>query len=163
MARTSVLPNGQNLGAGRIHFARAYKKQRVPMVCESTSWDAGRDRSVSRHEGFLQPALIKFKLSRGLLQNAVFRPKRKIYLLKKLSRTTTLTVLANFFGDIIFENSILQQALFLFKKIHYRGMGRSTSTWYFDKPVSPEEIVRLDLPCWTIILNGTDQGSVTRK
>ena len=47
----------------------------------------------------------------GLLQNAVFRPKRKIYLLKKLSRTTTLTVLANFFGDIIFENSILQQAL----------------------------------------------------
>ena len=26
MARTSVLPNGQNLGAGRIHFARAFKK-----------------------------------------------------------------------------------------------------------------------------------------
>ena len=47
---------------------------------------------------------------KGLLQNAVFRPKRKIYLLKKLSRTKTLTVLANFFGDIIFENSILQQA-----------------------------------------------------
>ena len=43
MARTSVLPNGQNLGAGRIHFARAYKKQRVPMVCQSTSWEAGRD------------------------------------------------------------------------------------------------------------------------
>lgn len=47
----------------------------------------------------------------GLLQNAVFRPKRKIYLLKKLARTTTLMVLTNFFGDIIFENSILQQAL----------------------------------------------------
>lgn len=43
------------------------------------------------------------------------------------------------------------------------GMGRSTRTWYFDKPVSPEEIVRLELPCWTITLNGTDEGSVTRK
>lgn len=51
-------------------------------------------------------------MKKGLLQNAVFRPKRKIYLLKKLARTTTLTVLANFFGDIIFENFILQQALF---------------------------------------------------
>ena len=58
MARTSVLPNGKNLGAGRIHFARAYKQQRVPMVCQSTSWEAGRDRSVSRHEGFLQPEVI---------------------------------------------------------------------------------------------------------
>lgn len=43
------------------------------------------------------------------------------------------------------------------------GMGPSTSTWYFDKPVSPDEIVRVELPCWTITLNSEDQGSVTRK
>lgn len=62
--------------------------------------------------GAFSTALFMHK--KGLLQNAVFRPKRKIYLLKKLARTTNLTVLANFFSDIIFENSILQQALLLF-------------------------------------------------
>lgn len=43
------------------------------------------------------------------------------------------------------------------------GTGWTISNWYFSEPVSPEEIVRLELPCWTITLNGTDQGSVTRK
>ena len=51
-------------------------------------------------------------LEKDLLQNAVFRPKREICVLKKLARTAALTVLANFFFDLIFRNSILQQALF---------------------------------------------------
>ena len=34
---------------------------------------------------------------KGLLQNAVFRPKREICALKKLVRTAALTVLTNFF------------------------------------------------------------------
>ena len=48
---------------------------------------------------------------KGLLQNAVFRPEWKICALKKLARTAVLTVLANFFFGLIFQNSILQQAL----------------------------------------------------
>ncbi|MBM6977028.1 hypothetical protein H9X99_14430 [Intestinimonas butyriciproducens] len=46
----------------------------------------------------------------GMLQNAVFRPKREICALKKLARTAILTVLANFFFGLIFQNPILQQA-----------------------------------------------------
>ena len=38
-----------------------------------------------------------------LLQNAVFRPKRKIYALRKLARIAALTVLANFFFDLFFK------------------------------------------------------------
>ena len=49
----------------------------------------------------------------GLLQNAVFRPKREICALKKLARTAALTVLANFFFGLIFQNPILQQAHFI--------------------------------------------------
>lgn len=49
------------------------------------------------------------------------------------------------------------------KSVGTGGTGHTTSTWYFSEPVSSEEIVRLELPCWTITLNGTDQGSVTRK
>lgn len=49
------------------------------------------------------------------------------------------------------------------KSVGTGGTGHTTSTWYFSEPVSPEEIVRLELPCWTITLNGTDQGSVMRK
>ena len=48
---------------------------------------------------------------KGLLQNAVFRPKREICALKKLARTAALTVLANFFFGLIFQNPILHQAL----------------------------------------------------
>lgn len=51
-----------------------------------------------------------FGYKEGLLQNAVFRPKRKICTLKKLARTAALTVLANFFFGLIFQNSILQKA-----------------------------------------------------
>lgn len=47
----------------------------------------------------------------GLLQNAVFRPGKKIYALKKLAKTASSTVLANFFSGLIFQDSILQQAL----------------------------------------------------
>lgn len=46
------------------------------------------------------------------------------------------------------------------------GQGKTdqiTSSWEFSEPVSPKEIVRVELPSWTITLNGTDQGSVTRK
>lgn len=43
------------------------------------------------------------------------------------------------------------------------SMGQTVSNWHFSKPVEPDEIVRLELPGWTITLNGTDQGSVTRK
>lgn len=43
------------------------------------------------------------------------------------------------------------------------GTDQITSSWEFLEPVSPEEIVRVELPSWTITLNGTDQGSVTRK
>ena len=46
------------------------------------------------------------------MQNAVFRPERKICALKKLLRTAFLAVLNNFFSGLIFQNSILQQALF---------------------------------------------------
>ena len=46
------------------------------------------------------------------MQDAVFRPKREIYALKKLARTAALTVLANFFFGLIFQNPILQQAPF---------------------------------------------------
>ena len=42
-------------------------------------------------------------------------------------------------------------------------MGQTISSWYFSEPISPDEIVRLELPCWTITLHSTDQGSVTRK
>ena len=48
---------------------------------------------------------------KGLLQNAVFRPERKICALKKLLRAAFLAVLNNFFSGLIFQNSILQQAL----------------------------------------------------
>ena len=47
------------------------------------------------------------------MQNAVFRPKQEICALKKLVRTAALTVLTNFFFDLIFQNPILQQALFI--------------------------------------------------
>ena len=46
------------------------------------------------------------------------------------------------------------------------GQGKTdqiTSSWEFSEPVSPEEIVRVELPSWTITLNSTEQGSVTRK
>ena len=46
------------------------------------------------------------------MQNAVFRPNRKICALKKLEGTADLTVSSNFFFGLIFQNSILQQALF---------------------------------------------------
>ena len=39
---------------------------------------------------------------KGLLQNAVFRPGKEIFALTKLARTAGLTVLANFFFDLIF-------------------------------------------------------------
>ncbi|MDM8238899.1 DUF4179 domain-containing protein [Pseudoflavonifractor phocaeensis] len=42
-------------------------------------------------------------------------------------------------------------------------MGQTISSWYFSEPISPDEIVRVELPCWTITLNSEDQGSVTRK
>ena len=51
------------------------------------------------------------------MQNAVFRPKREICALKKLVRTAALTVLTNFFFDLIFQNPILQQALCLYRII----------------------------------------------
>ena len=43
----------------------------------------------------------------GLLQNAVFRPEKKIFVLKKLARTASVTVLANFFFDLIFQNCLI--------------------------------------------------------
>ncbi len=43
------------------------------------------------------------------------------------------------------------------------GTEQTTSSWAFSEPVSPDEIVRLELPCWTITLHSTSQGSVTRK
>ena len=49
------------------------------------------------------------------------------------------------------------------KSVGTGGTGHTTSTWYFSEPVSPEDIVRLELPCWTITLNTSDQGSVIRK
>ena len=52
----------------------------------------------------------------GLLQNAVFRPGKKIFVLKKLATTASPTVLANFFFGLFFQNSILQQARQLVKK-----------------------------------------------
>lgn len=45
----------------------------------------------------------------GLLQNAVFRPKQKNYVLKKLVRTAEVAVLTNFFFGLFFQNLILQQ------------------------------------------------------
>ena len=42
-------------------------------------------------------------------------------------------------------------------------VGQTISNWYFSEPVSPDEIVRVELPCWTITLNTPGQGSVTRK
>ena len=63
----------------------------------------------------VQAALLKAKqMFMGPLQNAVFRPKREICALKKLVRTAALTVLTNFFFDLIFQNPILQQAHFLY-------------------------------------------------
>ena len=50
---------------------------------------------------------------KSLLQNAVFRPEREICALKKLAKTAVLTVLANFFFVLIFQDDILQQAYFL--------------------------------------------------
>ena len=52
----------------------------------------------------------------GLLQNAVFRPGKKIFVLKKLATTASPTVLANFFSGLFFQNSILQQGRQLVKK-----------------------------------------------
>ena len=49
---------------------------------------------------------------KGLLQNAGFRLRKKIFALKKLARTGYFGGLANFFFGLIFQNSILQQALF---------------------------------------------------
>lgn len=43
------------------------------------------------------------------------------------------------------------------------GTGWTISSWYFSEPISPDEIVRVELPCWTITLPSKNQGSVTRK
>lgn len=43
------------------------------------------------------------------------------------------------------------------------GMGQNISNWHFSEPVEPDEIVRLELPCWTITLSNAGQGYVTRK
>ena len=64
----------------------------------------------------------------GLLQNAVFRPGKKIFVLKKLATTASPTVSANFFFDLIFQNSILQQALLFWK-------GRLKSIFWIDGPL----------------------------
>lgn len=43
------------------------------------------------------------------------------------------------------------------------GTGQNISNWHFSEPVEPDEIVRLELPSWTITLSDTGQGYVTRK
>ena len=65
---------------------------------------------------------------KGLLQNAVFRPKREICALKKLARTAALTVLANFFLDPIFQNPILQQAFCVCGQVRI-GSGGWSPPW----------------------------------
>ena len=67
----------------------------------------------------------------GLLQNAVFRPGKKIFVLKKLATTASQTVLANFFFGLIFQNSILQQALLFWK-------GRLKSIFWIDGTIAEE-------------------------
>jgi len=57
-------------------------------------------------------SILTVLFQKGLLQNAVFRPGKKIFVLKKLATTASPTVPANFFFDLIFQNSILQQVLF---------------------------------------------------
>ena len=54
-------------------------------------------------------SILTVLFPKGLLQNAVFRPGKKIFVLKKLATTASPTVPANFFFDLIFQNSILQQ------------------------------------------------------
>ena len=68
------------------------------------------------------------------MQNAVFRPKQEICALKKLVRTAALTVLTNFFFDLIFQNPILQQALCFvwftyFLKLSLRATERLKTRW----------------------------------
>lgn len=60
---------------------------------------------------------LSFSAKMGLLQNAVFRPERKICALKKLLRTAFLAVLNNFFSGLIFQNSILQQAHLNYRRL----------------------------------------------
>ena len=67
----------------------------------------------------------------GLLQNAVFRPGKKIFVLKKLATTASPTVPANFFFGLIFQNSILQQALLFWK-------GRLKSIFWIDGTIAEE-------------------------
>ena len=43
------------------------------------------------------------------------------------------------------------------------GTEQMTSSWCFDEPVSTEEIVRFELPSWNIVLDDSQQGTVTRK
>ena len=54
---------------------------------------------------------------KGLLQNAVFRPKLENFTFKKLAGTILLTAPANFFFCLIFSRPILQQILSLRKKL----------------------------------------------
>ena len=64
-------------------------------------------------QGLMQKiSILTVPFPKGLLQNAVFRPGKKIFVLKKLATTASPTVPANFFFDLIFQNSILQQVLF---------------------------------------------------
>ena len=50
-------------------------------------------------------------MGKGPVTKCSFQPKREIYALKKLAKTAALTVLANFFFGVIFQNLILQQTL----------------------------------------------------
>ena len=50
-------------------------------------------------------------MGKGLVTKCSFQPKREICALKKLVKTAALTVFANFFFGLIFQNFILQQTL----------------------------------------------------
>ena len=50
-------------------------------------------------------------MGKGPVTKCSFPPKRERYSLKKLVKTAALTVLANFFFGVIFQNFILQQTL----------------------------------------------------
>ena len=76
-------------------------------------------------------SILTVLFPKGLLQNAVFRPGKKIFVLKKLATTASQTVLANFFFGLIFQNSILQQALLFWK-------GRLKSIFWIDGTIAEE-------------------------
>ena len=99
-----------NTDSGSCSIWNLWNRYYETMSASTEAYIAGDTLIHSLIQSVIDISLKRWT-NKGLLQNAVFRPGRKICALKKLATTASQTVSANFFFDLIFQNSILQQAL----------------------------------------------------